>query len=190
MNYWIIINETEQGPFSIDELSTLSLTPDTPVWCDGMSDWLPASAVPELAPLLQPVQATRTVIETQPAGQQPVPEAASHDTETSAATDSPSPASTVIYAPVDAIPPGYVALQAAEPKCPPTYLVMAIISTIVCFLPLGVCAIICSTKVRKHFRNGDYAKAACMSERTALFIIISIVAWLIWMPFSVVFAMI
>ena len=97
--------------------------------------------------------------------------------------------SQVIYAPAGAIPAGYVAIAQGEPKCPPTYLVWAIISTIVCFLPFGICAIICATKVNGHFKAGRLEKASKMSERAALFVILSIVAWLIWMPFSVVFAM-
>lgn len=183
MNYWIIINETEQGPYTVDDLAGMELTPATPVWCEGMPDWQPLDTVPELAALLQPAEAEQASVEPEVAEQ---PEAV----EIPAQAESPAAPATVIYAPADAVPPGYVAIQAVGPKCPPTYLVLAIICTIVCFLPLGVCAIICSTKVRKHFSNGDYEKAARMSERTALFIILSLVTWLIWMPFSILFAMI
>lgn len=183
MNYWIIINETEQGPYTIEELAGMELTARTPVWCEGMPEWVPLETVEELAALLpaETVETAGVPAETAPA--EPAV------TDVTPAPEAVTPQATVIYAPADAIPPGYVVIQAAEAKCPPTYLVLAIISTIVCFLPLGVCAIICSTKIRKHFRNGDLEKARRMSERTALFIILSLVVWLIWLPFSVLYAM-
>ena len=56
-------------------------------------------------------------------------------------------------------------------------------------LVMGVCAIICAAKVSSHYKAGRLEKASRMSERAALFVILSIVAWLIWIPFSVVFAM-
>ena len=188
MNYWIIINETEQGPYTVEELAGMELTARTPVWCEGMPDWVPLETVAELAALL-PAEQVETpaaaIISEETAESEPEKPMAAE----SVAPETTAPTAPVIYAPADAVPPGYVAIQAVEPKCPPTYLVLAIICTIVCFLPLGVCAIICSTKVRKHFSNADYEKAARMSERTALFIILSLVVWLIWMPFSILFAM-
>lgn len=176
--YWIIINDTEQGPYSLEQLSGIGLTADTPVWREGMADWLPASQVDELADLMPAPQPPAIPVEE-------TAEAAVDMTVKAPVTPAP-----VIYAPADAIPAGYVAIApAAEPVCPPSYLVWAIIATVVCFLPFGVCAIICAAKVKGHFRAGRLEKASRMSERAALFVILSIVAWLIWMPFSVVFAM-
>ncbi|MBR5102382.1 MAG: DUF4339 domain-containing protein [Muribaculaceae bacterium] len=58
MKYFLHINDQQQGPFEIDELLDNGLTPDTPVWCDGMADWTPAKDVQDLAWLLAPVQST------------------------------------------------------------------------------------------------------------------------------------
>lgn len=198
MNYWIIIDDTEQGPYSIEQLKEIGFTADTPVWYEGRADWVAASAVDELAALLPAPEPPALPVETPP-----VPEAAAAfqvpdvpavpAVPVPQAQPVPQPAapaqSTMIYAPAGAIPPGYVLVAQGEPKCPPTYLVWAIICTIVCFLPFGICAIICAAKVSGHFKAGRLEKAHKMSERAALFIILSIVAWLIWMPFSVVFAM-
>ncbi len=188
--YWIIINDTEQGPYTLEQLSGIGLTSDTPVWREGMAEWLPAGHVDELAALL-PVPQPPAIADEESCGTADTP------TETgqpSMMTAGPATATdtvrTVVYAPADAIPAGYVAITPADkPVCPPTYLVWAIITTVVCFLPMGVCAIICATKVKGHFRAGRFDKAGRMSERAALFVILSIVAWLIWMPFSIVFAM-
>ncbi len=186
MNYWIIINEEEKGPFTVEELAAFEIAADTPVWCDGMAQWQSAATVPELAhliplPAVAPAEEPVVISEPQIVAEAPVAETINQPHETTTKT--------VIYAPANAIPPGYVAIQQGEIKCP-NYLVFAILSTIICFLPLGICAIICSTKVKKHLKAGDIAKAMKMSERTALFVILSIVVWLIWMPFSVVFALI
>ena len=202
MNYWIIINETEQGPFTVEQLRDMNLAGETPAWCEGMTDWVPASQIAELAAIIVPAVPVETppvpvVPQVPPVPSDdnavmpeqacpPVPEAQAPVMQT--ATHEPQPAQ-VIYAPANAIPAGYVAVVKDDTKYPPTYLFWAIFSTIAFFLPLGVCAIICSVKTKGHARAGRFDKASRMSERTALFVILSLVAWLIWMPFSVVFAM-
>lgn len=97
----------------------------------------------------------------------------------------------VIYAPIGEVPDGYMALTSGtgKPKCPSSYLALSIISTILFFLPFGVCAIFCSAKVEPHYQAGRYEQAYKMSNRAQLFIVLSIVCMLIWLPFSIVFAM-
>lgn len=60
--YFVFINNSEQGPFTLAQLASMNITPTTDVWCEGMSDWAPASNVPELASIIQhlstPVAAT------------------------------------------------------------------------------------------------------------------------------------
>jgi membrane protease subunit (stomatin/prohibitin family) len=49
----LAIDGQSQGPFTLQEMSQAvagrRVTPATPVWCAGMSDWLPAGQVPQLA---------------------------------------------------------------------------------------------------------------------------------------------
>lgn len=52
MNYFIIINDVQRGPFTVEELSLLGLQQDSLVWCEGMAQWTPAWQVEELKPLL------------------------------------------------------------------------------------------------------------------------------------------
>lgn len=46
--YYLIINNVEQGPFSLAVLKNKSVTPITKVWCEGMSGWVDARDVSEL----------------------------------------------------------------------------------------------------------------------------------------------
>lgn len=48
MNYFIVENGQQAGPYSIDELLNHGLNSDTLVWAEGMSDWTPAWQVEEL----------------------------------------------------------------------------------------------------------------------------------------------
>ncbi len=47
--YWIIVNGEQRGPYTLDELTSRpDLTPQTPVWHEGLSDWTTADRLPEL----------------------------------------------------------------------------------------------------------------------------------------------
>lgn len=46
--WFAIINGNRLGPFTIDELINMGLTPSTPVWKEGMPDWYEASTQPEI----------------------------------------------------------------------------------------------------------------------------------------------
>lgn len=46
--YFLYQNDTQEGPFSLDELRERHITASTPVWTAGMKDWMPAGQVPEL----------------------------------------------------------------------------------------------------------------------------------------------
>lgn len=51
MKFFIVENNQQTGPFTIEEMAAHGVTPSTPVWREGMSDWAPAGNLPELAPL-------------------------------------------------------------------------------------------------------------------------------------------
>lgn len=75
-------------------------------------------------------------------------------------------------------------------KCPPTYMVWAVLSTLCCCLPLGVVAIVFSSQVAPKFRIKDYEGARKASERAALWVILSFVLGLITFPLQMLFSMI
>lgn len=49
MNYWVIADGIEKGPFTLDQIRELRPAPHTPVWCTGLPDWTTADQLPELA---------------------------------------------------------------------------------------------------------------------------------------------
>lgn len=51
MEFFIIKNNIQQGPFSLEELRSQNITSDTLVWAEGMAQWTPAWKVEELKPL-------------------------------------------------------------------------------------------------------------------------------------------
>lgn len=51
MQYFMIINGSQAGPFRADELLGRGLTPETYVWHEGMTDWAKARTLPELSVL-------------------------------------------------------------------------------------------------------------------------------------------
>jgi hypothetical protein len=46
MKVWVYINGKQRGPYTLDQLTKMDINPDTPVWHEGMTEWLPASEVP------------------------------------------------------------------------------------------------------------------------------------------------
>ena len=53
MEFHLIKNGRQEGPFTIEELSQQGLNPDSEVWAPGMADWMQAGDVPELTAVLQ-----------------------------------------------------------------------------------------------------------------------------------------
>ena len=75
MEFFIIRNDEQQGPFTLEQLSGMSIMPDTPVWCEGMPDWTTADKVAALQPLVAyaPRVGGNTEPPTMPHGSTPQP---------------------------------------------------------------------------------------------------------------------
>ena len=54
--FFIFQNNQNVGPMPADQLVNYGLGPNSMVWCEGMTNWQPASQVPELAQYLAPAQ--------------------------------------------------------------------------------------------------------------------------------------
>lgn len=84
---------------------------------------------------------------------------------------------------------GYGGVQGAPP---PNYLVWAILSTVLCFLPLGVVSIVFSTQVNSKWAMGDVAGAQGASEKAKKFamwsaitqVILVVVGGILWVLFA------
>ncbi|MDM7831035.1 CD225/dispanin family protein [Cellulomonas edaphi] len=70
------------------------------------------------------------------------------------------------------------------PVPPPNYLVWAILSTVLCCLPLGIASIVYSSQVNTKFAQGDYAGAQASSQKAKNFAIwgavIGLVLGVVW----------
>ena len=53
MEFHLIRNGKQEGPFTVEELAQQGITPESEVWAAGMSDWQQAGDVPELTAVLQ-----------------------------------------------------------------------------------------------------------------------------------------
>ena len=51
-SYYIIEDNQQAGPFTLDQLRSRGIGYDTSVWTEGMPNWLPASQIPELQQVL------------------------------------------------------------------------------------------------------------------------------------------
>lgn len=49
VEYYIVVNGEQKGPFQKEDLRQYNITPETLVWRTGMSEWTKAALIPELA---------------------------------------------------------------------------------------------------------------------------------------------
>lgn len=81
MEFHLIRNGKQEGPFTIEELGQQGITPESEVWAEGMADWMQAGDVPELTAVLQRAefeasQQAARIAENQPTMGQPYEPAA------------------------------------------------------------------------------------------------------------------
>lgn len=51
MQIWIYLNDIQQGPYSLEQLRAMGIDPATPVWYEGLAQWMPAAEAPVTAAL-------------------------------------------------------------------------------------------------------------------------------------------
>ena len=161
MHYWINHNGVQSGPVDLDGIKELHLTSAAYVWHEGLPDWVKITQLPEL-------QGTYEVV-----GE---PIVAASKPQGGAVTGQP-------YQQQPSMPQQQYAndLEPAQTEpCPPTNLVWAIISTVLCCLPVGIVAIIYALKVTNKYREGDIEGAKRASETGAWWCIASIVLGIIF----------
>ena len=160
--YWINHNGEQSGPMDIDAVKEMNLTSTAHVWYEGLSEWVCITQVPELQGLYT-MTSDQPVVTGQPyqSAQQP----AVQSVQPSSPQASGQPIQPV----------------AGEP-CPPTNLVWAIISTLLCCLPAGIVGIIYALKVQNKYQQGDIEGAKRASETGAWWCIAAIVLGILSMP--------
>ena len=157
MQYWINHNGVQSGPVNLDAMKKMGLTSAAYVWHEGLADWVKITQLPELQGVYEMVQEPATMGQPyQP--QQPVQ------------PQQPT------------LPQGEQQPAQSEP-CPPTNLVWAIISTVLCCIPTGIVAIIYALKVTNKYREGDIEGAKRASEVGAWWCIATIILGIVCQPF-------
>ncbi len=161
MQYWINHNGVQSGPVDLDAMKQMGLTSAAYVWHEGLADWVKITQLPELQGAYAMESETTGAVMGQP--YQPQPQPASQ----------PAPQQQPQYAEQP---------QQPEP-CPPTNLVWAIISTVLCCIPTGIVAIFYALKVSNKYREGDIEGAKRASEVGAWWCIATIILGIICQPF-------
>ncbi len=140
--FYIDASGQQKGPIPPSQFSMFNVSADTLVWCKGMADWQRAGAVDELK--------------------------AYFGNDANGATPPPTPgaAGTANGATYDNV---YHSMGSGTPNqsmpCPPSNLVWAIVSTILCCLPTGIVAIVYACKVDNLYLMGDYQGAVEASNK-------------------------
>lgn len=178
MQYWINHNGVQSGPVELDDLKKLGLTSSAYVWYEGLSDWVKITEVADLKDYYDLPAETAETLETA----EPMTADDAQAEPTTMATPPPIPAQETVQA-AEQQPQQPQQMPAAAEPCPPTNMVWAIISTVLCCLPLGIVAIVFATQVTNKYRQGDIEGAKRASETAAWLCIATIVLGIISYPF-------
>lgn len=155
MNLYFYLDAQNQqhGPVSVTRFAECGVSASTLIWCQGMDNWTPASAVPEVREWLEQHQAEQPLHE---ASAEAASSHAPHDAASAgSAQENPRAPSPGAYG--HPYNPTYI-------PCPPTHLVWAILSTLCCCLPLGIVAIVKSCQVSSYYAHGRYDEALIASD--------------------------
>lgn len=145
-SYYILENNQQAGPFTLEQLAARGINGFTSVWTQGMANWVPASQVPELQAVINRPQGFQTPPPYQGGGYQQPPQAG----------PAPSYGYNSSYAQQG---------QQAGP-CPKTWMLESILATIFCCnpLPIAIVGIVYASQVSSAYRDGRYADALSASR--------------------------
>lgn len=175
--YYIVENNQQAGPFTLDQLAAKGITPETNVWTDGMSNWTPASQVSELQSLFAPQPAPQPQYAPQP---EPEPQPDYSSSYSSPEEQGPMPKDWKI--------PSIILIAVSIFCCG---LCAGIVN-----LALGVMALLESNKIEGLYRQGNYAAAQEASDKAGKYvkiggivfgvgIVLEIILWIIYVIIGV-----
>ena len=168
--YWIVVNRNHAGPYTAEQLKEMKISPDTYTWHRGLTQWVAASDITELAVVLWPIEFTS------------LPE--DEDVVAPVKRLSP-PAPPARVKQIDVVATDIRSGDTSE--CPPTYMWWSIVVAVLFSLLFGIIAIVFSARVKKLWQEGDKAGACRYSERAYWLSVIGFVSGLILIPFQIAF---
>ena len=191
--YWVNIDGIQSGPISRDELANIDFNPEvTYVWHEELDDWQRIDRLSEFADIVAAKQKaaaehsghSESSVTPPPVPQPPMPQP-------------PMPQPPVPQPPVPQPPvPQPPMPQPPMPQPPvapeaeaPTNLVWAVIATVMCCQITGVIAIVYGAMTSSANSAGNYEKARRYSDIAQIWVMVSIVLGLIYMPIALLMMM-
>jgi hypothetical protein len=154
MDYFVYLDGRQQGPLTKEQLQTLNITRETPVWYEGLQDWKPAGEAEGTAWLFTQ--------QTPPQFQQQQPQYQQNYQQTYQPPQYQQAPQQQYQQPQYQQTP-----QEDMPPCPDNNLAWAIITTVLCCLPFGIVAIIKAASVNDKYNRGDYQGAVDAAKAAA-----------------------
>ena len=212
--YWVNIDGIQSGPISRDELANIDFNPEvTYVWHEELDDWQRIDRLSEFADIV----AAKQKAAAESAEESGHSESAESSENSEQSEESEHSESSVTPPPVPqqlelqpAMPqppvPQPPELQHAMPQPPmpqppmpqppvapeaeaPTNLVWAVIATVMCCQITGVIAIVYGAMTSSANSAGNYEKARRYSDIAQIWVMVSIVLGLIYMPIALLMMM-
>lgn len=192
--YWIVVDNAHQGPFTVEQLVDMGVSPDVYAWHPGLPKWTQIKDIEELKGIIVEKEDIEEIF-VEPVAEQEIEPPVAEQAQAAMSRPTPPPPpqpplvhATPSYSPSAQCQPVCTQEPAKEEKCPPSYLAWSIVTTILFFLPVGIAAIIYSAKVNSLWNMGNHERARKASETAAWLSNIAFVAGLIWFPFSMLFS--
>lgn len=202
--YWVNIDGIQSGPISRDELANIDFNPEvTYVWHEELDDWQRIDRLSEFADIV----AAKQKAAAESAEHSEHSESAESSENSEHSEESEHSESSVTPPPVPQPPvPQPPELQHAMPQPPmpqppmpqppvapeaeaPTNLVWAVIATVMCCQITGVIAIVYGAMTSSANSAGNYEKARRYSDIAQIWVMVSIVLGLIYMPIALLMMM-
>lgn len=163
MQYWAVIDNERKGPMTLEELVNLNIFPETLVWREGLTEWIPAKDLCELSQLF--VNHVEPPVVPNPIQTPKVEPEVAQQEQTQAKATYQAP----YCNPYQPQPAQQWGLYDAEGRpCPPTYLVFAIITLACCCQIFGIVALVYATQVKSLYMQGEYEKSKKYSQNALI----------------------
>ena len=204
--YWVNIDGIQSGPISRDELANIDFNPEvTYVWHEELDDWQRIDRLSEFADIVAAKQKAAAEHSGQSENSESA-ESSEHSEESehseSSVTPPPVPQPPELQHAMPQPPmPQPPELHPAMPQPPmpqppvapeaeaPTNLVWAVIATVMCCQITGVIAIVYGAMTSSANSAGNYEKARRYSDIAQIWVMVSIVLGLIYMPIALLMMM-